>query len=175
MEKISIRTGSVNIFRNVHGTKNQSKETKHTNPFGISFKGNVLQADVFTSSKSKDENSVGVLGKIAEKGKSVKSAIVGGINNFNTKLNTRFNNGINKIVSFGKRVGENTKAFWKKANETNIVWDFSGLSESIKNIANMDIKDIGKNRNSYRVSDLIKHPVSDIEAMLKCELEGIEG
>ena len=42
MEKISIKTGRVNIFKPVQ----QNNEQKHTNPFGLSFKGNVLQADV---------------------------------------------------------------------------------------------------------------------------------
>ena len=93
MEKISIRSGAVNIFKTAgHTTKQQ--ETKHSNPFGLSFKGNDLQADVFSSSKPKVQNNEGFIGKIAEKTRAVKSTIVGGINNFNTKLSTRFNNGI---------------------------------------------------------------------------------
>ena len=50
MEKISIKTGRVNIFKPVQHNNN---EQKHSNPFGLSFKGNVLQADVFSSSKTK--------------------------------------------------------------------------------------------------------------------------
>ena len=174
MEKISIKNTAVNIFK--PATKTQ--ESKHTNPFGLSFKGNVLSADVFSSSKVKTENheNTGIFGKIAEKGRAVKSAIVGGINNFNTELGTRFNNGINRIVSFGKKIGENTKALWKKANETNIVWDFSGLSESFKGFANMDVADIiGHRKDSYRVKDLVKRPVGELETMLRGELEGIKG
>lgn len=162
MEKISIKNGAVNIFKTISHTNQQN--SKHSNPFGISFKGNVLQADVFSSSKPKVQNNETLLGKITDKTKAVKSTIVGGINNFNTELNTRFNNGINKVISFGKKIGHNTKELWKKANETNIVWDFSGLTESIKNFGTTnDVK-------TYKVKNLIKQPVGDLEAMFKEEL-----
>ena len=86
MEKISIKTTNrVNIFKPVQHENDQ----KHSNPFGLSFKGNVLQADVFSSSKKTNEGT-SITSQIAEKGRAVKSAIVGGINNFNTELKTRF-------------------------------------------------------------------------------------
>lgn len=162
MEKISIKSGTVNIFKTVSHTKHQ--ETKHSNPFGLSFKGNVLQADVFSSSKPKVHNDETFIGKIADKTRAVKSTIVGGINSFNTKLNTRFNNGINKIVAFGKKIGQSTKEFWDKANETELVWDLSGLSETFKNL--------GKHNDGehYKVKDLVKKPVGDLENMFKEEL-----
>lgn len=172
MEKISIKTSAVNIFKTANHT---TKEAKHSNPFGLSFKGNVLQADVFSSSKVRTHEETGVMGKIAERSRAVKSAIVGGINNFNTELSTRFNNGINRIVSFGRKIGENTRAMWQKANETNIVLDFNGLGESIKHIANMDIKDIIMRKDEYSVKELSKHPVSELETMFRAELEGIKG
>ena len=168
MEKISIKSTAVNIFK----TAPKTKETKLTNPFGISFKGNVLQADVFSSSKAKTTEKGGVLNSISEKGRAFKSTIVGGINNFNTELKTRFNNGINRIVSFGRKIGENTKAIWKKANETNLVFDVTGIGENIKNIATMDVKDIFAAGSTYSVKSLTKRPVGELESMLKCELEG---
>ena len=171
MEKISIKTGRVNIFKPVHS----DNEQKHTNPFGLSFKGNVLQADVFSSSKVKSAEGTGITAKIAEKGRAVKSAIIGGINNFNTELKTRFNNGINRIVSFGRRLGDNTKAAWRKAKETNYVIDFSGFSESFNGWANMDIVDFIRGRGqSYRVGDLKKRPVGELKTMLQEEL-GVKG
>ena len=147
MEKISIKNTAVNIFK----PATRTQETKHSNPFGLSFKGNVLQADVFSSAKTKSSEPTGVFGRIAEKGRAVKSAIVGGINNFNT-------------------------AIWKKANETNIVWDFNGLSESFRGFASMDVADIiGHRKDSYQVKDLVKHPVSELETMFRTELDSIKG
>ena len=49
-----------------------------TNPFGVSFKGNVIQADVFQSAKKAAEN-VGIM----QRGKIFASAVVSGINSFN--------------------------------------------------------------------------------------------
>lgn len=175
MEKISIKPGAVNIFRTAQTNHSgQTTETKHSNPFGISFKGNVLQADVFSSSKAKTKEHTGVMDRITEKGRAVKSAIVGGINNFNTELNSRFNNGVNRIISFGKKIGENTKAFWKRANETSYVLDFSVFGENFNQLANKDITEIFGRRNEYSVKELSKHNVGDLETMFKSEL-GIEG
>lgn len=168
MEKISIKTGRVNIFKPVQ----KDNEQKHTNPFGLSFKGNVLQADVFSTSKTKTNEGTGLTSQIAQKGRAVKSAVIGGINNFNTELKTRFNNGINRIVSFGKKIGEGTKAAWQKAKETSFMIDFSGISESFNNWANADVVDMIKGgKESYRVKDLVKLPVSDLRTMLHNELE----
>ena len=168
MEKISIKTGRVNIFKPVQ----QNNEQKHTNPFGLSFKGNVLQADVFSSSKTKTTEGTGIGAQIVQKGRAVKSAIVGGINNFNTELKTRFNNGINRIVSFGRKLGDSTKNAWRKAKETNYTIDFSGFSESFNGWANMDIVDFikGKGRE-YSVNNLVKRPVSELRTLLHNELE----
>lgn len=167
MEKISIKTGAVNIFKPIH----QNKESKHTNPFGISFKGNVLQADVFSSSKPQvKEEKTGITQRIADRGRAVKSAIVGGINNFNNELSSRFNNGINKIVSFGKKISENTKSFWKKANETFYILDFENLSNGFRKFSNIGTSP----KESYTVKDLVQRPVSELETMFRSEL-GIEG
>lgn len=165
MEKISIKSSAVNIFKTV--SKINQKEIKHSNPFGLSFKGNVLEADVFSSSKPKVQNNESLIGKAVEKSKAFKSAVVGGINNFNTQLSTRFNNGINKIVSFGKKIGHNTREFWKKANETNIVWDFSGITKGLKNFGKTETGE------SYKVGDLVKKPVCELETMFKEELATI--
>lgn len=168
MEKISIKTNRVNIFKPVQ----KNEEQKHTNPFGISFKGNVLQADVFSSSKAKTTETQGLGAKIAQKSLAVKSAIVGGINNFNTELKTRFNNGINRIISFGRKLGDNTKAAWRKATETSYTFDFSGFSESFNGWANMDIVDFIKGKGqTYSVKELTKRPVSELRTMLHDELE----
>ena len=165
MEKISIKSSAVNIFRTTSRITNQ--ETKHSNPFGLSFKGNVLQADVFSSSKPKIKKNENVIEKITNKTIAFKSAVVGSINNFNTELNTRFNNGINRIVSFGKKIGHTTKALWDKANETNIVWDLSGLTEGLKGFKKSKEADI------YKVSELTKRPVCELEEMFKTELATI--
>ena len=40
----------------------------------------------------------------------------------------------------------------------------------------MDVADlIGHGKDSYRVKDLVKRPVGELETMLRGELEGIKG
>jgi len=48
MEKLSINKIPKNFFRTVH----QKIETHQANPFGVSFKGSVITADVFETKKS---------------------------------------------------------------------------------------------------------------------------
>ena len=69
-----------------------------TNPFGVSFKGNVIQADVFESASKSN-----IAQNITEKSKLFASAVVSGINNFNESFKSR----MNSMVSFGKKITTN--------------------------------------------------------------------
>lgn len=92
--------------------KSKAKNAGVQNPFGVSFKGNVIQADVFASS-TKSENKTS---SIAEKGKLFKSAVVSGINNFNESLSS----GVNAVVSFGKKVASNVFDTIEKIGSTDV-------------------------------------------------------
>lgn len=84
-----------------------------SNPFAqVSFKGNVLTADVFESSdtKEKQENKIGITGKLKA------SALVGSISGFGRK----FHNMIESAISFGNRVKESAVNGWNRLNEIEI-------------------------------------------------------
>ncbi len=110
-----------------------------TNPFGVSFKGNVIQADVFESAK-KSTNG------IAEKGKLFASAVVSGINNFNESFKSR----INAIVSFGKKVTTNIFDTMERIGNTEITFDMTGIKNrlfpdreySVKNLTNKSVEEL---------------------------------
>ena len=110
-----------------------------TNPFGVSFKGNVIQADVFESAKKSSTN-------IAEKGKLFASAVVSGINNFNESFKSR----INAIVSFGKKVTSNVFDTIERIGNTEISFDMSGITNklfpdreySVKNLSNKSVDEL---------------------------------
>ena len=70
-----------------------------TNPFGVSFKGNVIQADVFESAK-KVASKTGLM----ERGKLFASAVVSGINNFNEAFKYFYKN----LKLFGENFGYST-------------------------------------------------------------------
>ncbi len=106
-----------------------------TNPFGVSFKGNVIQADVFESANKSN------LGKdIAERGKLFASAVVSGINNFNESFKSR----MNSMVSFGKKVTTNIFDTIERIGNTEITFDMSAMKNrlfpdrqySVKNLTN---------------------------------------
>ncbi len=154
MDKISIAKITPNIFK---PQSTENKQSAHSNPFGINFKGNVLAADVFESSKPKETvSSTNPFAQASEKSKLFASAIVGGINSFNNAFKSR----MNAIVSFGRQIKENIAQSWEKAKNTEITFDFNALTESIAN----------KFNNPYSVTNLTKRPVTDLEMMLKEEL-----
>ena len=115
-----------------------------TNPFGVSFKGNVIQADVFENSnkKSLGEN-------ITEKSKLFASAVVSGINNFNESFKSR----MNSVVSFGKKITTNVFDTLEKIGNTEITFDMTG----IKNKLFPD--------RQYSVKNLSTKPVTELKAM----------
>ena len=162
MDKISISKISQNIFRTKSPENNaEQNQGTHSNPFGINFKGNVLTADIFQSSKTKEagESSnpfAGSFAKASEKSKLFASAIVGNINSFNDSFKSR----MNAVVSFGRQMKDNIVQSWDKAKNTEITFDFNGLAESVA----------AKFNNPYSVNNLTKQPVMDLEEMFKQEL-----
>ncbi|MDD3238031.1 MAG: hypothetical protein PHV37_08055 [Candidatus Gastranaerophilales bacterium] len=132
----------------------KADETKNfsTNPFGVSFKGNVIQADVFEGA------TPNIAKKISNKGKLFASAIVGGINNFNNAFQSR----MNAIVSFGKKIKTNVFSTFDKIVNTEISVDFNAFKTTLKNRIFPD--------SQFKVKNLVKRPVEELGTMLKAEL-----
>ena len=135
--KISLHTAKAAEAAAAQNNASQNKSV--TNPFGVSFKGNVIQADVFQSSAQKASSG------IAEKGKLFASAVVRGINNFNEAFKSR----MNSIVNFGKKVTDTIE----KIGNTEIKFDIEGI----------------KNRlfpeREYNVKNLTNKPVDELKTM----------
>ena len=130
------------------------KTVNHSsNPFAAStFKGNVLTADVFESSKP------------SMKDKLKLSAFVGSIGDaFPT-----FRKGIESVVAFGNRMKEGISSAMSKLNEIGsmeISIDFAGAGRAIKS----GFTSIADN---YSVQKLRKQDVGTLEAMWK-DLSGL--
>lgn len=157
MTKITFNSG-VGIFKSLSSQSIQGESKivqKHaSNPFGISFKGNVIQADVFQTTSIKESST----NAIKERGKVFVSAIVGNINSFNNAIKSR----LNSVVSFGRRVRDNISDFWTQAKNTEITFDLSELTRYINE----------KFQGEYGVSRLTKRPVSELQELLVAELAG---
>ncbi|MBQ3641667.1 hypothetical protein II906_07075 [bacterium] len=147
-----------NTTKNTTQTNNTPKTNINTgaklttNPFGVSFKGNVIQADVFENGNKK---SIGE--NIAERGKVFASAVVSGINNFNEAFKSR----MNSVVSFGKKITSNVFDTLERIGNTEVTFDMSG----IKNKLFPD--------RQYSVKNLTNKPVGELKTMWT-ELSGIE-
>ena len=122
-----------------HNTINSNRLS--TNPFGVSFKGNVIQADVFQSARSASEN-VGIM----QRGKIFASAVVSGINSFNEAFKSR----MNAVVSFGKKITNNVFEAIEKFGKKEITFDMSGIANrifpdrqySVKNLSNRSVDEL---------------------------------
>lgn len=154
MQKVTMSNFGLGIFRAKTSQNNQEMQntSKASNPFGVSFKGNVIHADVFE--KTKIVNGESLKNKVANRGKLIVSALVGNMNNFNDSIKSR----MNSIVSFGKQIKERTAETFHKIAHTEI--NFRAMGKSIKNTF----------VNPYSVKNLSKQPVGDLERMLQEEL-----
>lgn len=153
MTKITFNTNGVGIFKSLKSEAKNSTQGHSSNPFGISFKGNVIQADVFQTTANKENTGIG----IRERGKMFMSAVVGNINSFNGALKSR----LNSVVSFGRQVKDNVANWWSQAKNTEISFDLNELSRFVS-------ERFGN--NEYSVNNLMKRPVNELEGMLKEEL-----
>lgn len=120
----------------------------HTNPFGASFKGNIITADVFESAKK-----VGLREKISEKitqkGRLAFNTVLGSINSLNQKISGRFDS----VISFGRRMREGMKNVTEFLNESKLIFNFNSSERFFK----MDLAN-----NSYNVKNLVKRDISDL-------------
>ncbi|MBR2069089.1 MAG: hypothetical protein IJ877_04920 [Candidatus Gastranaerophilales bacterium] len=154
MQKISPLRSSIEAFnkfraaRKAAGNAQQLQETKvQTNPFGITFKGTVIQMDVFdkTEKAENTEKTNSFKEKIQNTGKLLASAWVGTINKFSS-LKTN-------AIAFGNKLKDNTVAYAKKA------YEFASAP-------------IEFNVFKYNVSNLQNKPVGELRTMLANELQG---
>lgn len=155
MQKISPLRSSIEAFnkfraaRKASGNAQQLQETKvQTNPFGITFKGTVIQMDVFDKVQNTEsaQKTNTFKEKIQNTGKLLASAWVGTINKFSS-LKTN-------AIAFGNKLKDTTVAYAKKAYE----------------IANAPIE---FNVFKYNVSNLQNKPISELKSMLASELQGV--
>lgn len=145
-ERVIMQIGKISLHTTKAAQQNAEKTTTSnnklsTNPFGVSFKGNVIQADVFESAKKNLSGS-----NIAEKSKLFASAVVSGINSFNEAFKSR----MNSVVSFGKKITTNVFDTIERIGNTEITFDMNGIKNrlfpdrqySVKNLSNKSVDEL---------------------------------
>lgn len=150
MEIKSISSISNKLFKtNANKVEKSENRSSHTNPFGVSFKGNIINADVF------EEKNSGLTDR-QNRGKMLVSTLVGSINSINSSISKR----LNSVVNFGRRIKESTTNAWNQARSVDMG---TFLSERIPAFG-----------GTYSVNNLQKRPVSELEAMLQERLATME-
>ena len=100
------------IGQRIFNTKKKKKTVaRSSNPFAASsFKGNVLTADVFESSKQATAQA---------KDKLTYSTLVGSLAN----IGNRFQQGIESVIAFGNRMKEGITNFWNMMKTTEVSFE----------------------------------------------------
>ncbi len=180
MEKISPLRAGLNAINNTFKT-NKAEKTNNTrqnssNPFGISFKGTLLQMDVFESSAKKSadkavkDNSLAQIDKFEKTSKVEKVATNtikdNAAENSSNDLSAvkavksnpfadKFNSFMSSAKEVGNNIKQNTLAFCGKVKDS-----FSKLATS----------EVSMDLFGNSVSKLSKRPVNDLEGMFKTEV-----
>lgn len=156
MEIKSISSISGKLFKtNANKIEKTENRSSHTNPFGVSFKGNIINADVF------EEKNSG-LTENQNRGKMLVSTLVGSINSINSSIGRR----LNSVVNFGRKIAETTTNLWNQARNTDMTTFMGNISDNITNKIALG--------GTYSVNNLQKRPVSELEALLTERLATME-
>lgn len=145
---MEIKSISEKIFRT--STNRNENCSNHTNPFGVSFKGNMISADVFETAAKKSKLAEGVTNLrqgLSERMGKLQAAV--NISAMSESLNRR----LDSIVSFGKRIGESVNRAWNYLNNTNLVINIDTAERVSKEFFKIDLA----SESRYRVKNLLDH------------------
>ncbi len=134
-------------------TKHEQTTSRSTNPFAqTSFKGNVLSADVFESSKKKDAVP-------SAQNKLTYSALVGSLGGWSQKLQQAREN----VIAFGNRMKENISSSWDQMINQDFP-TFKNWAASLNTPVNM----------SFGMNKYATMPVAEIRAELTQSIASLE-
>ena len=138
-----------------------------SNPFAANtFKGNVLTADVFETSKPKEPAFTGAT-------KLKASALVGSLTNLGSKIQA----GIESIAAFGRRMKEGITNTWQKMRDTEI--SFAPLKDAFKGAVSNAKENVAAKINSMfekgiTAKQVEKMKISEIKPLLAGEVAKAE-
>ncbi|MEI8128635.1 MAG: hypothetical protein WCG95_03355 [bacterium] len=142
---MEIKSSSQRIFRT--SSPKTEQNSCQTNPFGVNFKGNMITADVF----DKPEKSTISFGQKAQEILTRKMTMSAVLAPMSQSISRR----LNSIMSFGRRLGENTAEAWRRANKIEI--PFHPMANLMQNLSD---------RRTYSVSNLKNLDTGELENML---------
>lgn len=162
MSKLSIDGIISKSIFNRNNNAIKSTQGSQTNPFGVSFKGNILTADVF---KLEQPKKLDLITKMTKKSKLVTSTFVSSINKFGSEIGER----LDSVMQFGRNIRDNAKQIIQRTGE-----DFANLRETLKTEMIWDGNRIRFVQNKFRAKNLEGQTVTYLGDLWKQELELLE-
>lgn len=149
MERISPLRASLDAFNKFKKLRNETKigtdaDKVNTNPFGITFKGTILQMDVFESAKKIAPKTNIFQDKIKDISKLTASAWTATLNKVDSFKTT--------VTDFARNIKEGATTFISRVSDT--------LNQ-----------DINFDYFTYNVSRLRKKPIGELEELFRTELK----
>lgn len=143
---MEIKSISQKIFRSAP----EKTQSNHTNPFGVNFKGNMINADVFEVSSRGVGKIAETAGKISGKINKLRDAMnIGSINSY-------LNNRLNSVVDFGKRIKNSAVNTWNNINETMLRLGVNKEDNKLK---------FSFSINNYTKNHMKKKPLADVSSV----------
>lgn len=157
---MEIKSISQKIFKPGAASK-KFENSNQTNPFGISFKGKIINADVFETSETQKKNPFECISGLADaagRGKLWASAAVSAAGQAMGKR-------LNTVVSFGRRMKEKVAGSWNYLNNTNLAISFDLVKRNENGLFNLTLSP------AHSVSSLRKKPIGELREMFKDAVE----
>lgn len=164
---MEIRSISEKIFNTA--SNNKIENANLTNPFGVAFKGNIINADVFEKSEQpKASFGVNLAQKIANRKNKLTHCVNVGINSMNSWFSAR----VNSVARFGKRIQDNVHQAWDFLNTKKISLNFEKDGFALKFINGNKNNPISVFLGDlkYRQETLNNTEVNDLGKMLEEQL-----
>lgn len=146
--------GGLNIIKRIAPSKGNNKVSENpfaSNPFGISFKGKILKADIFEATAKPSIKET-----ISQRGKMAASAIVGSLTDLKSAATQRLEQTFKPVVDFGRQVKAHANEIIDRVNKFDLT-QFKVPNLNKEKAPNLNIE----------VEKLKQKPVTELEDMLK--------
>jgi len=143
----SIRERIFNTSRHEENVARPQNQVSH-NPFA-NMNGNLLNADVYVSSKSNQAEKIGFAGRIE---KLKKAAQVSSLTNIGAKVKA----GIESVTAFAKGVKETAVNTWKKLNELTIEDAIMSLVDKTPSQKHYAVAPVSETRKTFAALEAIE-------------------
>jgi len=159
MNNTGINDKGLGILKRVSLKKTQNNGYNHQNPFGISYKGNILTRDVFERS-NQELNQQTFKEKLISRGKLYASAMTGHFADINNSVKKMFS----PVIAFTSNIKNKADQFITFAKNTEV---------QIPSLNYDSLFGIFAKKQTQSNNQLANKPVKELKEMLQSQLAGL--